>query len=240
MSTVRCRAPSCSPAAHLVVLQHLGSPGLVWDGQPDVGEGGGIVAQPQAHLHLHRLTDGACAGVRCRVRVELGVIYHNGSDGLQVCTWVGGGCGMAVGGRPPAVGTHQMQGRRPQYSSAHRCHRGSRASRRTRTPAPGIRRCHRKTLRGCRSLPEQGMGMGTGTEPGNLQPKLLFQEGSDMGENPGFLEPGLGNPQGWRPHSPPWHPAPCLPTYFLWHCGLGRWQRIQCLLLLHLPQRGLS
>lgn len=83
MSTAWCRAPTRSPAAHLVVLQHLGGPCLVWDGQPDVGEGGGIVTQPQAHLHLHRLADGACKGTGA----GLGFIYHIESDGFQVCTW---------------------------------------------------------------------------------------------------------------------------------------------------------
>lgn len=51
----------CPPAqpwcpAHLVALQHVGGALLVGDVQPDVGEGRGIVAQPQAHLHLDQLT----------------------------------------------------------------------------------------------------------------------------------------------------------------------------------------
>lgn len=79
--TVWCGAgrPAGSPrAAHLVVLQHLSGSLLVRDGQPDVGEGGGIVAQPQAHLHFHRLTDRPCHRVRC-------FTSYSSSDAHQVC-----------------------------------------------------------------------------------------------------------------------------------------------------------
>jgi len=73
--------PTSSPqAAHLVVLQHLGGSLLVRDGQPDVGEGGGVVAQPQAHLHVHGLADRSCHRVRC-------FTSYSSSGAHQVCLW---------------------------------------------------------------------------------------------------------------------------------------------------------
>lgn len=139
MSVAQCGAgrPPCSPrASHLVVLQHLGSSLLVRDGQPDVGEGGGIVAQPQAHLHFHRLTDRPCHRVRCftfysssHTQVPRADVSHGaaastspgpgGSGGLSGALgvaltegWVGDPSAVqlvrAIGAVVPAI-THRLQ-----------------------------------------------------------------------------------------------------------------------------------
>lgn len=47
---------------NLVVLEDRGGSALGRNAQPDVGEGGLVVAQSQAHLHRDRLTGGPCRG----------------------------------------------------------------------------------------------------------------------------------------------------------------------------------
>lgn len=112
-------------AAHLVVLQHLGGSVLVRDGQPDVGEGGGVVAQPQAHLHFHGLADRPChrergftcesgsAAHRLGQRVPRGQLGWVGHPGVALTEGRVGHPGAvqlvsAVGAVVPAV-THRLQ-----------------------------------------------------------------------------------------------------------------------------------
>lgn len=112
-------------AAHLVVLQHLGGSVLVRDGQPDVGEGGGVVAQPQAHLHFHGLADRPChrergftcesgsAAHRLGQRVPRGQLGWVGHPGVALTEGRVGHPGAvqlvsAVGAVVPAI-THRLQ-----------------------------------------------------------------------------------------------------------------------------------
>ena len=48
--------------AHPVLPEHLGCLPLVVEGQPDVWEGGEVVAEVLTHLHLDGLTGRGCGG----------------------------------------------------------------------------------------------------------------------------------------------------------------------------------
>lgn len=63
--------------SHHVLAEQRGCLSLVSNGQPDVGEGGEVVAQALTHLHLNGLTGQAWGRGMIQIQKRL-LICHNG------------------------------------------------------------------------------------------------------------------------------------------------------------------